>query len=666
MKTINTTRKLKILILTDSLSLGGAQTHVLSLYHALLALGHSVTVASSGGALAKGLKHCEVDLSSHSPIRLIQSFFALRSLIRQEKFDILHAHARIPALLASILSRLYSIPFVTTAHAKFSLTPLRKRLSRWGERTIAVSEDLRLYLTSSYSLPIENIEVIENCVDTSLFSPSLERNPFRILFLSRLDSDCSLCAKLLCDVAPSLYALYPSISIAIGGGGEDFNKISSLCAKANEKIGKEVISLMGSVDNVPEFLSGGGIFIGVSRASLEAISSEIPTIIAGNEGFLGHLTQESYALAKSTNFCARGAILPTKELIFNSVCSILNAPERATAEAFELRKKVISELDISSLAPRVERFYRSAIASLQSKKERLPKTLLFGYYGYSNLGDDALLLAAIARARLEFGNSVGAFTHKPRKAKRRFCLPCFSRKNPLSLIIRLASSKRLILGGGTLFQSLTSRRSFLFYVLILRLARLFGNDVILYANGIGELKSNRQQRLLTSTLASCSHIGIRDKSSLELLKKHLPLHKGIRYEPDLALSLDASSEARALFLIKSALKERGDRFFTVAIRRGASPLERFELEQRLKEEKRKGLFPLFIVCSPADLYPSYGLYLKFGGGILCKISFADLLSILPRSSLTISMRYHPLLASRAVGTPYIAIGSDKKLEEFSS
>lgn len=659
-------KKLKILLLTDSLSLGGAQTHLLSLYNALLAHGHCITVASSGGVLAKGINHKKINLSSRSPIKLAQSFFELRSLLRRQKFDIIHAHARIPALLAVILAKLYSIPFVTTAHAKFKVSPLRKRLSFWGDRTIAVSDDLRYYLSSAYSVPSENIEVIENCIDTSIFTPSSDYDPFRILFLSRLDGDCSLLAELLCDIAPSLCALYPSLSISIGGGGSELKRLTRLCDSANKKIGKKAISLVGNVNDVPAFLSDGGIFIGVSRASLEAISSAIPTIIAGNEGFLGHLTTKNYPLAKSTNFCARNSEVACSERLFDSIISILANYPKAKKEAFSLREKTRHELDFSLLAERTETFYHSAIALQESKKEKRPQTLLFGYYGYSNLGDDALLRASILRAKSEFGSSVGAFTHSPKKAKSVFSIPCFSRKNPFSLILHLKHSKRLIFGGGTLFQTITSRRSFFFYIFVLRIAKLLGNETVIYANGIGELKSNRQQRLLTSTLASCSHIGIRDKSSLELLKKHLPLHKGIRYEPDLSLSLCASSEARALFLIKSALKERGDRFFTVAIRRGASPLERFELEQRLKEEKRKGLFPLFIVCSPADLYPSYGLYLKFGGGILCKISFADLLSILPRSSLTISMRYHPLLASRAVGTPYIAIGSDKKLEEFSS
>ena len=105
---------LKILLLTDKLSLGGAETHILTLYRSLTELGHSVTVASSGGLLSKNVNHVRIDLASRSPARLISGFFSLFFLIRREGFDIIHAHSRLPALFASFISRLLKIPFVPT------------------------------------------------------------------------------------------------------------------------------------------------------------------------------------------------------------------------------------------------------------------------------------------------------------------------------------------------------------------------------------------------------------------------------------------------------------------------------------------------------------------------------------------------------------------------
>ncbi len=664
-------KKLKILLITDTLELGGAQTHVLTLYNSLKDAGHDVFTVSRGGELSKNINHVPIDLCSHSPITLIRSFFALRSLIKREKFDILHAHARIPALFAHLISKLYSIPLVCTAHARFKVTPLKKRLSFWGDKTIAVSEDLRLYLTKSYEIPPENITVIENGLDTSIFSPASCENPYHVLFLSRLDTDCSLCASLLCELAPRLYACYPELKITIGGGGNDYARILALANATNRAIGKDIVCLAGKIDDVSAFLSSGGVFVGVSRAAIEASACLLPVIISGNEGFLGHLTPQNYEFAKATNFCARTSALPTKELLFNSICSVLDSYSLSLQKAESLRSKILSELDSKALLSRIEYVYLSTIKAHASKKEQNPKTLLFGYYGYSNLGDDALLRASILRAKRDFGDSVGAFSHRKRKSKKDFCIPCFSRKNPFSLVYRISHCERLIFGGGTLLQNATSTRSLIFYIFVLRLAQFLKKDTLLYANGIGKIKQKRLKRLLLSTLQRASYIGLRDRSSYDFLKSELPYSKNLFFESDLALSLPVAPTSRALFLLsyaqknKSEEKNRTDRFFAVFPRSHALPYERFELENKIKELKLKGLCPLFIVCSPADLRLCYRLYLKFGGAILQNLCFSDLLALLPLTKSALSMRYHPLLAARATATPLIAIGSDPKLEEFN-
>ena len=71
-------------------------------------LQHSTAI--SGGELSKNVRHVSIDLSSHSPIKLIFGYFALRSLVLKEKFNLIHAHARLPALIASLISKEFKIP----------------------------------------------------------------------------------------------------------------------------------------------------------------------------------------------------------------------------------------------------------------------------------------------------------------------------------------------------------------------------------------------------------------------------------------------------------------------------------------------------------------------------------------------------------------------------
>jgi polysaccharide pyruvyl transferase CsaB len=658
-------KPLKILMLTDKLSIGGAETHILTLVRGLSAVGHSVTVVSSGGALEALVAHKKINVSTHSP-KLFFSFFELLAFARREKFDIIHSHARLPSLLGSMVAKILNIPFVTTVHARFKLSPFRRAFSRWGIRSVAVSEDLSAYLSRRYSISGENITVIENGLDFSSFKPvSRESSAHGILFLSRLDHDCSLCAELLCSISPRLCERYPDITITIGGGGEHLEYIRSLAKKANSSLNKEVVQVVGEVCDASSFLSKGSIFVGVSRAALEAVASGLPVIIAGNEGFSGHLNRKNFSSALSANLCARGEDMPTADKLFCSLCALLDSYPSERDEAYSLRDIAKERLDISIFCDRYEKFYYDSIALYRRKLSKKAQTLLFGYYGYSNLGDDALLRASILRAEREFGEGVAAFTHAPKKASRIFLIPCFSRLSPFSLFYRISRCKRLIFGGGTLFQDITSRRSLLFYIIVLRLALFLKKDVLLYANGIGNIKSPRLSSWLYRSLSRCSYIGVRDSLSLSSLRKNLSQRalENLHFEKDLAHILIPSSPSKADYLLRSAFSSLPPNFFIVCPR-AISRFSKFELSLAIRDQIKKGLVPLFIPCSPNDLYISLELLSKFGGAILQDLSYSDLLSILPYSSFLISMRYHPLVASKILSIPSLALGDDPKLKNL--
>lgn len=660
-------KKLRILLLTDRLSLGGAETHITSLYRELTLRGHYVVVASSGGSLSQNIQHVKINLASHSPLKLARGYFELRALALREGFDLIHAHARLPALIASFVAKSLKIPLVTTVHAKFKLDTLRRKLSLWGFRSIAVSEDLRYYLTQNYSVPTENITVIENGVDFKSYQNSnSDKEKITVLFLSRLDLDCSLSAEMLCSFAPKLYNRYKNIEIIIGGGGEKFEDIKVKASIANEKAGREVVFCEGNVEDVPHFLAQGDIFVGVSRCAIEAVASSLPVIIAGNEGFLGRLSQDNFDLARATNFCARGEENLTQESLFYSICDTLDSLSDAKKEARQLCDKAENIYGISCVGVKYEDFYLRVIQDFKLMREKSSKTLLVGYYGFSNLGDDALFRAAIRRAQREFGEGVGAFTSNPKRCRRDFAISCYSRFSPFGMVMRIFNCERVIFGGGTLFQDRTSRRSLIYYLCILKIAQFFRKDTLLYANGLEEIKSSRLRAMLFQALSKCSYIGVRDKFSYKLLTKFLKPSptRLIVFENDLALNCSRMSVSRAKFLIHSALRAKSSTFFVVCPRAHSTRFDRFELELAIRRQKNKRLTPLFILCSPDDFDLAYSLKLKYGGALLSSVSFADLLALFPFSRCVISMRYHPLLAARACSVPFVPIGSDAKIKEF--
>ena len=152
---------MKILMVTMSMNIGGAETHILELCRELISRGESVTLASFGGVYADeavrfGVRHVTLPLNTKKPAAVMKAYRGLRKLILEERFDVVHAHARIPAFICGLLHdhlRLdgYKFRFVTTAHLDFSTNALWRRISRWGERVMVVSDDIADYMVTEYA-----------------------------------------------------------------------------------------------------------------------------------------------------------------------------------------------------------------------------------------------------------------------------------------------------------------------------------------------------------------------------------------------------------------------------------------------------------------------------------------------------------------------------------
>ncbi|MBR4173427.1 MAG: glycosyltransferase, partial [Clostridia bacterium] len=166
---------MNILMALMSLDIGGAETHVAELSKELKRRGHNVIIASNGGVYVDelesfGIKHYKVPLQNKQPKNILSSISLLKKIIRDEKIDIVHSHARIPSFLLGKIKKNINFPFVTTAHWVFTTKYGLKYITDWGQRTLAVSEDIKKYLMDNYTIPENHITVTVNGIDTEKFS----------------------------------------------------------------------------------------------------------------------------------------------------------------------------------------------------------------------------------------------------------------------------------------------------------------------------------------------------------------------------------------------------------------------------------------------------------------------------------------------------------------
>lgn len=344
---------MKPLLITDGMDIGGAQTHIATLARGLKKRGLGVAVLSAGGREAEalradGIEQYTIPFFNRSPVDVLRARRAIRRIAREGAFDVLHAHARYPASLLRGCERWDGNPqCVVTAHAAFSVSPFLRTLCYWGTHTVAVSEDLRARLFDCFNVPAEAITVIPNGIDrTRFYPPEKDALPSlrRVLFASRLDEDCSLGAELLCNVAPALAEKYPDLQITIAGGGTLLPYFFDRAAQINRGRSTPLLRTVGSVSDMPSLLRANRVFVGVSRAAMEAAACGCAVILLGNEGSEGLLTPEDPTPALS-NFCCRGAPMPTADRLFSELDALLASEPDLRVKALSGRKWIEEAFD---------------------------------------------------------------------------------------------------------------------------------------------------------------------------------------------------------------------------------------------------------------------------------------------------------------------------------
>lgn len=666
---------MKILLLTDRMETGGAETHIAELAQGLLRLGAQVTLCSSGGAMAdalskKGIRILQMPLYKKNPLTLLRMRRRLSQHVKKENYHVLHAHARIPALLLRGLGKRYGCAEIVTVHAKFSPTLLRSRLSYWGRNTVAVSEDLSAYLQKYYRVPSERIHVIANGIDCERFSPAAAKSeePLGLLFASRLDRDCSLGAELLCRIAPALLRRFPHLRIGIAGGGDALPRVRDLAIEANRIIGFEAVQLHGHVEDMAPLLKKQSIFVGVSRAAMEAGASGCAVILCGNEGYGGILTAENASLAALSNFCCRDCPRPDAYHLQNDLVTLLEGRELREKYAMESRGFIESHFGTARMCRETYALYHRSLAP-----KPIGSVTVGGYFGCGNLGDDLLLLGFLEGIHSHAPDiRIRALTGHPHRDTKRFGLKCVSRRNPLAILWAMLRSDAFLLGGGSLLQNATSNRSLWYYLFLLRLSRLAHTTPILYSAGIGPLEGRIPLSRTADALKRCAYLSLRDPQSLRLLEG-LGIERSRLFEgADPALLAPLPTFSKTAYL-QNALRLNDRASYLCVILKGGSN-EDSDVLRTVKAAvrmlcKHRFLRPLFLIFDANnDTKVTLQAAKELGGKAYRPPAPKEAAALIAIAQAVITMRLHGMVLATAKGVPALGIvasPTEKKITAFA-
>lgn len=320
--------------------------------------------------------------------------------------------------------------------------------------------------------------------------------------------------------------------------------------------------------------------------------------------------------------------------------------------------------------------------------------VLSGYYGFDNVGDEAILFSIItALKKLQKDIQITVLSNNPEATKKTYGVDAVNRWKLKEVSSVLKSADGLISGGGSLLQDQTGMKSIPYYSGIMQIAKMHKKPVFVYAQGMGPINKGISKLIVRKTLNKVNQVTVRDEESKALLES-VGVKKSIGIVPDPVTGLDGSrfrSEwlesafgfgAGANAAVSAGAEALGDsearggadsgagNYIAVSVRDWPTSVDyKQKIAASLDQLAAHGETIVFVpMHGEHDAITSREVSQMMKQKSLISpadLSIEEKIAIIGHSKLLIGMRLHSLIFSSIYYTPFIAISYDPKIDSFA-
>lgn len=303
----------------------------------------------------------------------------------------------------------------------------------------------------------------------------------------------------------------------------------------------------------------------------------------------------------------------------------------------------------------------------------MSKILISGYYGYDNLGDEAVLETILKNIKKAVVRAdITVLSSDPEATIAKYHVHSVGRSSFWKVFKELLKCDLLISGGGSLLQDVTSRLSIFYYLLIILAGRLLGKKVMVYSQGIGPIHKPFNRKLTKWILSGVEAITVRESYS----KKDL-IEMGVAEtlievtaDPVVSMELESAADGKALlshYMTEEQLKKPKIGF---ALRGKAytKALENRILETVKGIQKEMDVTFVFIpFYFNEDIQAIDALKKVLDGNVVFldqRHEAREILGITRELDVLVGERLHSLIFAGICHIPMIALSYDPKIEYF--
>jgi len=367
---------MRILHVLSANFFAGSVAYAVALAEAHHREGHQVWLASDAAALPTVAAQVQLPISQRKYGQRLRNIRALRQLVRQHNIDVVHAHSRAASWVSYFALKGLAVPLVSTVHGRQHLHTSTSLFDVYGQKVIAICENLAEHLRTEVQMAPAKIVVVPNGVafgeeeltikrdETTAASSELIFDSLRLAFIGRFNGPKGeRAAELLHHVFPPLLAEFPQLRVAlIGGELEQLPEAGKTALTQLQSHYGERVEVIGFTDDVAGWLQKTDLIIGAGRVAMEGLGARRAVLALGEALYVGPVTPENYPEAAASNFGDISAQL-------RGVGAFDPAPVLADARAFlarphrvapALAARVRHDYDLTRVAARVLGVYESA------------------------------------------------------------------------------------------------------------------------------------------------------------------------------------------------------------------------------------------------------------------------------------------------------------------
>jgi polysaccharide pyruvyl transferase CsaB len=309
---------------------------------------------------------------------------------------------------------------------------------------------------------------------------------------------------------------------------------------------------------------------------------------------------------------------------------------------------------------------QSSNARNRAKERNL--IVISGYYGFDNLGDEAILEELINELNGACDDSeLVVLSHSPEQTSQTFGVRSISRWSLVGFCKVVKRAKLFISGGGSLFQETKNLNTVLFYGGQIVLARLLGASVLIYAQGLGPFRSALAKLITKIACSAASMVTVRDQLSKQTLDQW---------------GLSALETADPVWCLEptlstASLKQPHGNGITVGLSLRPWPLFTTQTSELLADSLQQSLpRDSQLLLMPLQDHMDRPVLEKFAVdcdriGLPTTLLESRLLerpsqwlSLIDKLDLLIGMRLHALIMALRMGKPVIGINYDQKVAQI--